>query len=83
MTVALWKIGATTLKDVADDISGAGAQNTGERWNPVGMAVTYSSENIPLALHETVVHLRSGGLPLNRYLVRIDLLGGVGAASLQ
>lgn len=37
------------------------------------MAVTYCSENIALAVHETVVHLRSGGLPLNRYLVRIDV----------
>ena len=73
MTVALWRIGATTSRYVADDMSGVGAKNTGGRWNPVGMAVTYSSENIALAVHETVVHLRSGGLPLNRYLVRIDL----------
>ena len=73
MTVALWRIAATTPKYVADDLSGTGAKNTGGRWNPVGMAVTYSSENIALAVHETVVHLRSGGLPLNRYLVRIDV----------
>ena len=80
MTVALWRIGATTTKYVADDMSGVGAKNTGGRWNPVGMAVTYSSENIALAVHETVVHLRSGGLPLNRYLVRIDVPDDVWAA---
>jgi RES domain-containing protein len=80
MTVALWRIGATTSRYVADDMSGAGAKNTGGRWNPVGMAVTYSSENIALAVHETVVHLRSGGLPLNRYLVRIDVPDDVWAA---
>lgn len=73
MTVALWRIAATTPKYVADDMSGAGAKNTGGRWNPVGIAVTYCSESIALAVHETVVHLRSGGLPLNRYLVRIDV----------
>ena len=73
MTVALWRIAATTSKYVANDMSGAGAKNTGGRWNPIGMAVTYTSENIALAVHETVVHLRSGGLPLNRYLVRIDV----------
>jgi RES domain-containing protein len=80
MTVALWRIAATTPKYVADDMSGAGAKNTGGRWNSVSMAVTYSSENIALAVHETVVHLRSGGLPLNRYLVRIDVPDDVWAA---
>lgn len=73
MTVALWRIAATTPRYVATDMSGTGAKNTGGRWNPAGIAVTYSSENIALAVHETVVHLRSGGLPLNRYLVRIDV----------
>lgn len=73
MTVALWRIAATTPKYVADDMSGAGAKNTGGRWNSAGTAVTYSSESIALAVHETIVHMRSGGLPLNRYLVRIDV----------
>lgn len=73
MTVALWRIAATTPIYEAHDLSGTGAKNTGGRWNPVGMAVTYTSENIALAVHETIVHLRSGGLPLNRYLVRIDV----------
>lgn len=80
MTVELWRIAANTAKYVANDMSGTGAKNTGGRWNPVGMAVTYSSENIALAVHETVVHLRSGGLPLNRYLARIDVPDDVWAA---
>ena len=73
MTVALWRIAATAPAYEAHDLSGAGAKNTGGRWNSVGMAVTYSSMSIALAAHETVVHLRSAGLPLNRYLVRIDV----------
>jgi len=80
MTVALWRIAATTTKYVASDMSGMGAKNTGGRWNSIGMAVTYSSENIALAVHETVVHLKSGGLPLIRYLVRIDVPDAVWAA---
>lgn len=79
MTVELWRIAATTTKYAADDMSGTGAKNTGGRWNSIGMAVTYSSENIALAVHETVVHLKSGGLPLNRYLVRIDVPDAVWA----
>lgn len=80
MTVSLWRIAATTAKYVATDLTGTGAKNTGGRWNPLGLAVNYSSENIALAVHETVVHLRSGGLPLNRYLVRIDVPDEVWAA---
>lgn len=80
MTVALWRIAATTPKYAADDLSGAGAKNTGGRWNPASMAVTYCSESIALAVHEMVVHLRSGGLPLNRYLVRIDVPDDLWAA---
>lgn len=73
MTVALWRIAANTAQYVANDLSGTGAKNTGGRWNPIGIAVTYTSENISLAVHETIVHLRSGGLPLSRYLVRVDV----------
>lgn len=80
MTVALWRIAATTPKYAANDLSGTGAKNTGGRWNPIGLAVTYTSENISLAVHETIVHLRSGGLPLNRYLVRVDVPDDVWAA---
>nr|WP_269106697.1 RES family NAD+ phosphorylase [Massilia sp. TS11] len=76
----MWRIGATTLKYAADDMSGAGAKNTGGRWNPAGIAVVYSSENIALAVLETLVTLRSGGLPLNRYLIRIDVPDDVWAA---
>lgn len=80
MTVALWRIAATTATYEADDLSGSGAKNTGGRWNPAGMAAVYTSENISLALHETIVHLRSGALPLNRFLVRIHVPGDIWAA---
>jgi RES domain-containing protein len=70
---AVWRIAAVTPHYTADDLSGTGAKLTGGRWNSIGNPVVYSSESIALALHETVVHLRAAGLPLNRYLVRIDV----------
>lgn len=33
----------------------------------------YSATNIALATIETVLHIRGGGLPFNRFLVRIDV----------
>jgi len=73
VSLALWRIAAVTPQYTADDLSGTGARVTGGRWNSIGNPVVYSSESIALALHETVVHLRAAGLPLNRYLVRIDV----------
>lgn len=69
----LWRIGAVTPDYTADDMSGTGAMRTGGRWNSVGVPVVYAAESIALAVLETLAHLRVDGLPLNRYLVRIDV----------
>lgn len=69
----VWRIATETPRYPADDMSGAGAASRGGRWNDRGTAVVYSSENRALACLETLVHLDDGGLPLNRYLVRIDI----------
>ena len=71
--VTLWRIGLDTPDYTADDTTGAGAKITGGRWNRKGNAVLYTSTSIALACLETVVHMKSGGLPLNRYLVRVDV----------
>lgn len=71
--MAIWRIAAVTPSYGADDLSGAGAQLTGGRWNSAGVPVVYCSENISLALLETIAHLRTGSLPLNRYLVKVDI----------
>ena len=71
MSVSVWRI-ATDAKDYeADDLSGKGAEITGGRWNDKGTPLVYTSTNRSLAALETIVHLNSGGLPLNRYLVEI------------
>ncbi len=56
-------------------MAGKGASTKGGRWNAVGQAVTYASTSISLAAWETRAHLGPAGvqLPLNRFLVRIDV----------
>jgi RES domain-containing protein len=71
--VISWRIATDARRYPADDMSGAGAASRGGRWNDRGTAVVYSSESRALACLETLVHLDDGGLPLNRYLVRIDI----------
>jgi RES domain-containing protein len=71
--ITLWRIAVDAPQYMADDITGAGAKATGGRWNRKGRAVLYTSGSVALACLETVVHSKMGSLPMNRYLVRIDL----------
>lgn len=73
MTVALWRIAKDTSEFTADDRRGIGSSITGARWNRPGTPMVYSSPSIALACLETVVHFNAVELPLNRYLVRIDV----------
>jgi RES domain-containing protein len=73
VSLKLWRIAADTRTYLADDMQGLGAKITGGRWNDVGMAVVYASTSRALACLETMVHLNAGGLPLNRYLVEIEV----------
>jgi RES domain-containing protein len=83
VTVLAWRIGTDTPAYTADDLSGAGAKITGGRWNRDGVPVIYTASSPALACLETVVHLVAGALPLNRYLVRIDIPDEVFARRLQ
>jgi RES domain-containing protein len=69
----VWRIAADTPTYVADDLTGTGAKLTGGRWNRAGAPVVYASASRALACLETIVHLNAGGLPLNRYLVAIEI----------
>lgn len=71
--VHLWRIASDTPDYTADDTTGAGARATGGRWNRARSPVLYTSTSRALACLETVVHLRDGGLPLNRYLVEVTV----------
>lgn len=73
MTILIWRIGTDTKTYSADELSGEGARLTGGRWNRLGTTMIYASSSIALACLETVVHLDAGDLPLNRYLVCIEI----------
>ena len=71
--IEAWRIGVDTPDYTAEDMEGTGAKASGGRWNRQGRPLVYSASTRALAFLETVVHLGGGGLPLNRYLVRINI----------
>jgi len=73
MSQTVWRIATDTRTYKADDLSGIGAKITGGRWNEPGVAMVYAAQSRALTCLETFVHLNAGGLPLNRYLVAIDI----------
>jgi len=68
----VWRIAADTPTYGAGDLTGKGAELTGGRWNRKGTPLLYASPSVALACLETLVHL-GDPLPLNRYLVQIDV----------
>ena len=81
MSRSVWRIATDTKEYEADDLSGAGAKISGGRWNEPGVPMVYASESRALACLETVVHLNARGLPLNRYLVEIEVPGDIWLAA--
>lgn len=69
----LWRIAAETRKYAADDLSGGGAAAHPGRWNEEKQPVIYAAPTIAMAVLETAAHIDDGGLPLNRFLLRIDV----------
>jgi RES domain-containing protein len=69
----VWRIAAETRHCRAEDLSGAGAAKHPGRWNKDGEAVVYAAESVALAVLETAAHVDPAGLPLNRFLVAIEI----------
>ena len=81
MSHVVWRLAADTPDYGADDLTGKGAEKTGGRWNRKGTPMLYASDSIALACLETTVHLGGADpLPLNRYLVRIEIASSAWAA---
>lgn len=76
----LWRIAADTRRYPAHDLSGAGAAKSPGRWNDDGQPVLYTAPTIAIAVLETAAHIDDTGLPLNRFLVRLDVPDEVWAA---
>jgi RES domain-containing protein len=77
--VNVWRIAAETRAYAADDLSGGGAAAHPGRWNDTGEPVLYCAPTLAMAVLETAAHIDDSGLPLNRFVVRIDVPDGVWA----
>ena len=69
----LWRIAADTRQYRAYDLSGGGAAKRPGRWNDTGEPVIYAALTISMAVLETAAHIDDVGLPLNRYLLEINV----------
>ena len=69
----LWRIATETRSYKADDLSGKGAAVNPGRWNEEGQTVVYCALTIAMAVLETSAHIDSKGLPLNRFLIALDI----------
>ena len=76
----LWRIAAATRDCAAEDLSGSGAARYPGRWNRVTEPVLYCASTRALAVLESAAHVDTGGLPLNRFLVEIQVPDAVWAA---
>ncbi|MEO6075670.1 MAG: RES family NAD+ phosphorylase [Dokdonella sp.] len=69
----LWRIATETRSHAANDISGTGAALRPGRWNREGERVVYCAQSLALAVLETTAYVSAGGLPLNRFVIAIDV----------
>jgi len=60
-----------------NDLSGMGAKIFGGRWNSVGAAVLYTTENISLAVLEILVRTDTHFIPLSYHLIKIEIAESV------
>ena len=75
----IWRIAAATRQYAADDLSGTSSAKHPGRWNDLAQPVVYAAPAISMAVLETAAHIDDGGLPLNRYLIEIDVSDAVWA----
>ena len=71
--VRLWRIAAETLAYKATDLSGTGSARRPGRWNASGEYVVYAARNLSLAVLETAAYVNPVGLPLDKFVVAIDV----------
>jgi len=69
----VWRIAIKSPGYLAEDISGTGAKISGGRWNWPGLPVVYCADTQSLCCLETLVHIGTGGLPLSRRLIQVNI----------
>ncbi|MEO6813638.1 MAG: RES family NAD+ phosphorylase [Ginsengibacter sp.] len=55
------------------DLSGTGAKRAGAKWNIKGHEMLYTSESRSLSTAEIAVHTRLGNIPLDYFLITIEI----------
>lgn len=78
----LSRIGSTGPAWAPDDMSGNGAACSPGRWNRQGEKVVYAAPSLAMAVLETAAHIDDNGLPLNKYVIAIDVPDDAWAARL-
>ena len=71
--VVAWRIAAQTRDRRANDLSGNGSARYPGRWNESGQRVVYAASTLALAVLETAAHVNPLGLPLDRFVLRIEI----------
>ena len=65
-------------KKYVDDLSGYGAEMNSGRWNGKGTPALYTSGSRALAVLEIAVHVPFGIMPINYYMISIEVpVGGI------
>ncbi len=79
----LRRIGSTGPTWLPEDLTGAGAALSPGRWNRVGEHLLYAAPTLAMAVLETAAHVDGSGLPLNRYVIEIEIPDDVWTARLS
>lgn len=69
----LSRISSTSRDWAPDDMSGQGAALDPGRWNQPGERVVYAAPSLAMAVLETAAHVESDLLPMNKYVVELDV----------
>lgn len=69
----LWRIASTGPTWSPGDLSGQGAAISPGRWNRRGELVIYAAPTLAMAVLETAAHVDDHGLPLNKYVIEIEV----------
>ncbi|HEY4326596.1 MAG TPA: RES family NAD+ phosphorylase [Mucilaginibacter sp.] len=60
-----------------NDLSGRGAEMNGGRWNNKGLPALYTACSRALAVLEVAVHVPLGIMPINYYMIAIEIPDGL------
>lgn len=70
-------------QEYTNDLSGRGAEMNGGRWNGRGMPALYTSGSRALAVLEVAVHVPFGIIPINYYMMAIEVDEGLSMTKIE